>query len=134
MPYNPYGPGQYYTPGNPYGSPVDYSTAPIVNGPGGYLADNPQAAYLRFIAPFAGGNDAFSTFVRNQYSRAYGGFQAAAATNPSLNFGLNRDADYLNQLGPNFFRDMYSRATAQQRGISTPNFGAGRTQWQRQFL
>lgn len=128
----PYG-NSYYDPNSLYGGNQDYSTAPIVGGPGGYLGENPQAAYLRFIAPFASGNDAFSNYVRQQYSRAYGGFQAAAATNPDLGFGRGSN-DYLKGLGPDFFRDQFSRYTGEQRGISTPRYGAGRVQWQRQYL
>ncbi len=128
----PYG-NSYYNPQSLYGGAENYSTAPIVGGPGGYLAENPQAAYLRFIAPFASGNGAFDNFVRQQYSRAYGGFQAAAATNPDLGFGRGQN-DYLHGLGPNFFQDQWSRMGADQRGINTPRYGAGRVQWQRQFL
>jgi hypothetical protein len=130
----PYGQsGMFYDPSNLYGGSQDLSSSFVVGGPGGYLANSPQAAYLRFIAPFAGGNDAFGNFVRSQYSRAYGGFQAAAATNPDLGFGRGQN-DYLRGLGPDFFRNLYGNASAEQRGINTPRYGAGRVQWQRQFL
>lgn len=131
---NPYGDlTSYYQPGNLYGSPVDYSTAPIVGGPGGYLSGNPQAAYLRFIAPFASGNDPFSAFVRNQYSRAYGGYQSAVATNPNLGFGYGQQ-DYLKMLSPDFFRNQWNQLAPEQRGLNLPRYGAGRVQWQRQYL
>jgi hypothetical protein len=126
---NPYG-TPYFDPNSLYGSPVDYSTAPIVAGPGGFLGENPQADWTRFIAPFAGGNDPFSQFVRAQYSRAYGGYNAAQATNPSLLFGHGAN-NYLSQLGPQFFQNQWNRLSATQRGINMPQYGGGRTQWLR---
>jgi hypothetical protein len=126
---NPYG-NAYYDPGSLYGSPTDYSTAPIVAGPGGFLSENPQADWTRFIAPFASGNDPFSTWVRAQYSRAYQGYNAAQATNPSLLFG-HGDNNYLSQLGSDFFANQWNRLSSEQRGLNLPRYGAGRTQWLR---
>ena len=131
---NPYG-SNYFDPGSLYGSSVDYSTSPIVGGPGGYLANNPQAAFARFVAPFAGGNDPFSAWVRNQYARAYGGFNAATATNPSLGFGYGPpQQDYLRTLGPEFFRNQWQGLSSPQRGVDMPRFGGGRVTWQKQYL
>lgn len=127
---DPYG-NQYFSPNNLYGSPVDYSTAPIVAGPGGYLSENPQADWTRFIAPFAGGNDPFSAWMRAQYSRAYQGYNAAQATNPSLLFGHGQ-GNYLSQLGPDFFTSQWNRLAPTQRGINAPQYGGGRVQWLRQ--
>jgi hypothetical protein len=130
-PPNPYG-NAYFDPNSWYGATQDYSTAPVVGGPGGYLSNTPQAAYLRMIAPFASGEDPFSQFVRSQYSRAYGGYQAAAATNPNLGFGYGQQ-DYLRGLGEHFFRALWSQRPADQRGLNLPRYGGGRVQWQRTF-
>jgi hypothetical protein len=118
-------PYAYYQPGNLYGSPVDYSTAPIVSGPGGYLATNPEAAYARWSAPWASGTDPFSNYVRSQQSQVYNtGYKAAAGTNPNLSF-----QDYLNQLGPGLLRQRFVHQAPQQRGIANQNYGGGRVRW-----
>lgn len=132
---NPYGTQtSYFDPNFLYGGSQDYATAPVVGGPGGYLSGTPQAAYLRFVAPFASGNDPFSNYVRSQYSRAYGGYQAAAATNPNLGFGYGpANQDYLQMLNPQFFQNQFSRLGASDRGLNLPRYGGGRIQWQRTF-
>lgn len=132
--YNPYG-SPYFNLGNLYGSDVDYATSPIVGGGGGYLANNPQAAYLRMISPFAGGSDPFSKFVQGEYSKALGGLQSARATNPNATFGYGDPSqDYGRRLTEQFFRNLWGQRSAEQRGINAPRFGGGRVQWQRQFL
>lgn len=127
-------PTGYFDPFSLYGSPFDYSTAPIVGGPGGYLANTPQAAWTRALGTWGlgQGNDPFSSWVRNQYGRSYGGFQAAAATNPNLGFGYGTQ-DYLKMLGPDFFRNQWRGLSAEQRGLNQPRYGAGRVQWGRSY-
>jgi hypothetical protein len=132
--YNPYG-SPYFNLGNLYGSDVDYSTAPIVGGPGGYLANTPQAAYTRITSPYGGGVDRFSKFVQGEYPRVLAGLQAARATNPNVTFGYGDPRqDYGRQLTESFFRNLWNQQSAEQRGINAPRFGGGRVQWQRQFL
>lgn len=116
----------YYAPGAGYGTNTDQSTTPFVNGPAGYLAQNPQAAYARYTAPFASGEDPFSKFVRSQYGQAYQGFQGALATNPNLNF-YNQ---YLASLGgQNFFQQRFMAQPAAARGEQSNLLGGGRMRW-----
>jgi len=124
--YQPYGGGSYYSPGSLYGGSQDFSTTPIVAGPSGYLANQPQAAYARFTAPFAAGEDPFSRFVRSQYGQAQQGFQGALATNPNLNFY----SQYLPGLGgENYFRSRFLSLPASARGEQPGLLGGGRMRW-----
>src|SRR6478609_3718798 len=100
MPQN----GWTYDPNSLYGAPYDQSTTPIVNGPNGFLANNEDAAYYRFIAPFAGGQDDYSNYVRGQFSNVLKNFRAAQATNPNLQF-----TNYLSQfVTPQAFQQQYA--------------------------
>lgn len=123
--------GGYYDPTSLYGSPTDYSTSPIVGGPGGYLANNQQAAFMRFLGPQAFGNDPYGQFLRSTaYNLARQGFGSAAATNPNLGFGYG-EQDYLKGFGPDFFRQQFLRMAPEQRGINAPRFGGGAVRWSR---
>lgn len=125
----PYG-TNYYAPGYAYGSPVDYSTAPVVGGPGGYLSNNPEAAWGRFIAPFASGTDPFSNWVRSQYSQVYNlGYKPALGTNPNLLFQEGPDGYLGRDLTPAMLQRRFLHQAPQTRGLNVGNFGGGRTRW-----
>lgn len=118
--------GGYYDPSQNYGRGTSAVTTPLVSGPSGYLAENPQAAYARYTAPFAMGEDPFSRFVRNQYGQAYQGFQAALATNPNLSFY----GQYLPGLGgEQYFRNRFLSQAPMARGESP----VGRMRWFQQY-
>jgi hypothetical protein len=125
---NPFGQNPYFQMPNDgknlYGAPQDYSGAPIVSGPTGYLEGNPEAAYTRHISGFGGGMDNFSRFVQQQYNKMRGGYEAAAATNPDLTF-----QNYLQPFGMPFFQNLFNAGTMAQRGERPENF-AGRARWQ----
>lgn len=109
-------------PGATGATPGSHSTMPIA---GDYLRDNYDAAYYRFIAPFAGGQDAYSNFVRSKMSEVLRNFEAAKATNINLTF-----PNYLNQLDPQSFRNQYQQLAPWQRGeASGSQMGAGRMKW-----
>lgn len=114
----------YYDPSNSYGGDRDWATTPAIGGPGGYLENNPSAAYTRFVSPWASGEDAFSRFVRSQFGNVSQGYEAAFASNPDLGF-----QSYLSSLGPGHFQQRWRQMNPQQRGESTSLFGGGRTQW-----
>jgi hypothetical protein len=117
----------YYNPSSTYGSPTDYRTAPVVSGPGGFLANNPEAAWGEFIAPFASGTDPFSNWVRSQFSQVYNaGYKPAMARNPSLTF---HDQYLGGSLTPEMLRQRYMQQAPQVRGINVGNYGGGRTRW-----
>lgn len=117
-----------YDPNSLYGSTTGGDAdKPIVSGPNGFLANNEDAAYYRHIAPFAGGNDAFSNFVRGKMGEVIRNFRAAQATNSNLQF-----PDFLrDNAGLGAFQNMYQRMTAPWlRGeTSASQMGAGRMKW-----
>ena len=118
--------GSYYNPVSTYGARQSAFTTPIVSGNAGYFAENPQAAYTRYTAPFATGEDPFSRFVRQQYGNAYQGYQAALGTNPNLNF-LNQ---YLPGLGgEQYFRNRFLSQAPSVRGEAPGVLGGGRLRW-----
>ena len=121
----------YYNQGN-YGASQSMWTSPLVSGNNAdsLMNQSPQALYYRSIAPYAGGQDAYSRYVQGQGNTIMNnGFKAAQMTNPNLN-----PNDYLNSLGGNnFFRQQYMNLAARDRGILAPNFGGGRMRWFGQF-
>ena len=124
----------FYDPNGAYGSNVDYSTAPIVGGPGGYLSETPQAAFARRTPGFFG-NNAYGAWLRGTgYNLARLGYQSAAATNPNLGFGYGpANQDYLAMMDPNFLWNQFARLSAPQRGLNNANYGGGRVQWSRGY-
>jgi hypothetical protein len=119
-----FGQNPFFAPGNLYGGKQDYSTAPIVSGPTGYLEGNPDAAYTRHIAGFGGGMDNFSRFVQQQQNKLRGGYEAAVATNPNLTFQT-----YLHPFNAGFFHNLFNSMTMNQRG-ERPENSMGRARWQ----
>lgn len=122
----------YYNPASLYGMPRHYSQETWgdaywrgIHGPQGLAEQNPQASYLRFIAPWASGNDQFSRWVQGEFNRVYGGYGAASLTNPDLLW-----QDYLTQnLGQQQFQQNYGQLHPGERGVRAPNYGGGRAQW-----
>src|SRR5690606_17297686 len=114
----------YYNPNTNYGGDRDWPTTPAMGGPGGYLEQNPQALFTRFISPWASGEDAFSRYVRSQFGNTMQGYEAAFANNPDLTF-----ARFLEGLGPGFYQQRWRMMNPQQRGESANLFGGGRVQW-----
>lgn len=115
-----------FDPNSDYGaSGGSHYTMPMVSGPGGFLDNNEDASYYRFIAPFAGGQDAFSQFVRGKMGEVIRNFRAAQATNTNLQL-----PDYLRQFTEQTFRNQYQDQAPWQRGeASGSQMGAGRMKW-----
>jgi len=116
-----------YDPNSTYGAPggVSQVNTPVVSGPNGFLANNEDATYYRFIAPFAGGQDAFSQFVRSKMGEVVRNFRGAQATNPNLQLW-----DYLRPMTEQTFRQQYQDLAQWQRGeASGSQMGAGRMKW-----
>lgn len=115
-----------YQPNSDYGAVGGSQVStPIVSGPNGYLANNEDAAYYRFIAPFASGQDSRSQFIRNKMSEVLRNFRAAQATNPNLQL-----PSYLENMDMNTFQNQYLQTAPWLRG-ETPaaQLGAGRVKW-----
>lgn len=120
------GASNYFNQGSLYGGNQNMWGAPIISGPGqSAMNQNPQAAYMRWTSPFAGGQDAFSRFTQDQFGNVNRGFQAAQMTNPDLRFD-----NYYNGLGGlDFFRRQFNQLSARDRGLSPANYGAGGFRW-----
>lgn len=124
MATNPYATGgsgtyNYYDPTSSYGGGT-YGLGQFAQTGIGkhYLENNKQAAFTRWLADngyrdFTGEGE----FARQQFGKIETGYEAAAATNPDLNFG-----QYLQQSGGNL-RSQFNRLTPEQRGEQPNVFG-----------
>jgi hypothetical protein len=120
------GTSPFFSNQNLYGGQQNMWTAPVVSGSGNSLMNqNPQAAFLRWTSPYAGGQDAFSRFTQGRFNDVNRGFQAAQMTNPDIRFD-----DYFNSLGGrDFFARQFNLLGARERGLNPSGFGAGRMSW-----
>lgn len=116
-----------FDPNSAYGSPGgSQATMPIVSGPNGFLANNEDAAYYRTIAPFAGGQDAFSNFVRSKMGEVFRNFRGAQATNPNIQI----DPYLRERVTEDSMRQAYLQLAPWLRGeASGSQMGAGRMKW-----
>jgi hypothetical protein len=118
----------FYDPSSLYGAPESMYDSPVVSGPGtSYLNQNPEAAYARFIAPFASGTDPYSNWLRQQFSQVYNyGYKPALATNPNLKFQDEYLGQYLNS---DAMRQRFMHQAPQLRGVNVANSGGGKVKW-----
>lgn len=104
----------------------DWTQTQPISGPAGYLEDNPQAAWTRYLQGNYGvglaDESPYASYVRNQYQNARQGFEAAIAENPALIF-----QQYLSQTMPNYAQ-MFSAMTPSQRGENVSRY-AGPLRW-----
>lgn len=114
----------YYNPHSNYGGDRDWATTPAIGGPDGYLEQNPEAAYNRFISGIANDEGNLARWLRSQYQPTVEGYEAAFASNPQLTFQT-----YLAGLGPQQYMGRFNDLTPRQRGESSGDFYGGRTQW-----
>lgn len=104
----------------------DWSTTPIVGGAGGFLEQNPEALWTRYLAGRGiglGTRGPQAEWVRDQFGNVQGGFRAAQADDPALT--LQR------YLGTIDFQDMlntYLRQAPSQRGENWSRY-AGPSRW-----
>lgn len=123
MPLGIGGSTSYFDPRSTYGSPYgfDFPTSPVGQR---YLEEQQPFAFTRYLEGLGyGGEDTLARFARSQQSRAQAGYGAALATNPTMRF-----TQYLDQLGPDFFRQRFGMLTPEQRGERQPLY-APRTRW-----
>lgn len=115
----------FYDPGRSYGADRQWATTPIISGPSGYLENDWNALYTRFIAPWAVGESPFARWVRGQQGEVQDAFRAAIASNPMLT-----GQQFLEQLGPQSFSSQwFGNLTPAQRGQHNANYGGGRLTW-----
>jgi hypothetical protein len=121
---NPY--SYQYDPSNLYGATGGSNVSmPIVSGPGGFLANNEDAAYYRQVMPFSGGQDALSQYIRSQMTNVLRNFRAAQATNTNLDI-----QSFLAPLTRASFQQEFKAAAPWARGqASDSQMNAGRMKW-----
>lgn len=92
----------------------DMTTSPVIGGPNGYLENNQNAAYNRYLASIGIGQtdtNPFAEYARKQFGQTQTGYQTALAEDPTMRY-----QDYLTRLG---FRPLYNQfmqLSPQQRG------------------
>lgn len=115
----------FYNPDSNYDADRDWASTPVISGPNGYLENNWDALYTRFIAPWASGNTPFSRWVQGQSNEVQQALLAAVASNPLLTA-----QGFLQQLGPQSFASQWnSNFTPGQRGENAGYYGGGRMSW-----
>lgn len=113
------GTNPYFDPRSTYGANQSYVNTPAVNGPAGYLEQNPQALYTRFTAPFGGGTDPFSMYVQSQQQKIWDAYQAALANNMNLT-----RQQFLQGMDPHQFLSQFLNLAPVQQGRNDALFGA----------
>ena len=94
----------------------DWPGTPVIGGPAGYLEQNQDAAYTRWMGKMGmglGDESPFGRYLADQFRKAQLGHRALLAENPTLTF-----QDYLNTLGgQQAFRNRFSTLSPYARGV-----------------
>ena len=115
----------FYNPESNYDADRDWASTPVISGPNGYLENNWDALYNRFVTPWASGNTPFARWVQGQSGEVQQALLAAVASNPLLTA-----QGFLQQLGPQSFAEQFqNNYTPSQRGENRAYYGAGRQSW-----
>lgn len=99
----------------------DWTDTPVIGGPGGYLENNPEVIWNRFLTRMGvgiGDSSNYANWLRDQFRQAWAGFQAGIAENPNLTFGQYTDQ----HLNPNALRARFNRMSPWQRGERASRF------------
>src|SRR5690606_29163983 len=116
----------FFSPGASRPPGTNWAGTELVSGPGGYLEQNPNALWTRYLAGQGvglGDASAQSNWLRSQRDNAMAGFQAAMADDPTLT--LQR---YLGSLNFQDILSRYNRLSGQQRGENWSR-SAGPSRW-----
>lgn len=117
-----YGAGRYQRKPN-----FDYTQTPVIGGPSGFLEQNPDAVWTRYLSGRLGVNptdtSAFGRWMQQQEQGARQGFLAAQAEDPTLLF-----QNYLNGIRAQDFVTRFRQLTPQDRGENWSRF-AGASRW-----
>lgn len=93
---------------------------PAVGGASGYLENNQDAAYNRFLSSIGIGQsdtNPFAQYARNQYQQTQTGYKTAVAEDPTLSY-----QNYLTRLGFQPIYNQFMRLSPQQRGENRNRF------------
>lgn len=104
----------------------DWAQTPVIGGPSGYLEQNPDVIWSRYLAQRygigLGDTSPRAQYGQQLYKPAWAGFQAALADDPTLTFQR-----YTQGLGLDLDR-MFRNLAPQQRGENQARF-AGPSRW-----
>jgi hypothetical protein len=93
-----------------------------------YLNNEPNAGWVQYLQNQGlYGFDPISRYARNQQSRVYGGYQAAASQDPNLGF-----YDWLNASGPDL-RGEYGNVSPTDRGDFSDRTSTTRARFMRAY-
>jgi len=105
----------------------DYTRTPAVGGPSGYLEQNPDAVWTRYLSGRFGINptdaSARARWLRGQEAQVNEGFKAALAEDPTLIFQR-----YVNGLNAQDFINRFNAMLPSQRGENWSQY-AGPSRW-----
>ena len=118
----------FFSPGQFQKDPQqDWSRTPVIGGPGGFLEQNPEAVWTRYLSGRFGVNPltagAQADWLRGQRQAAQTGFMAAQADDPTLTFQR-----YLGSIDADALLNAYLRMAPGQRGENWSR-AAGPPRW-----
>lgn len=98
---------------------TDWTQTPVIGGPGGYLEQNQDASFTRFMGKLGVGladQSPFARYLADQFRTAQLGYKALLAENPTYKW-----QDYLDTLGNvQAFRNRFSTLSPYARGVRSP--------------
>lgn len=115
--FQPMGADPFYNRNDARGDKTyDWASTPVISGPAGYLEQNQDAAFTRFMGDIGVGladTSPYARFVADQFRNAQLGHKALLADNPMLKF-----QDYLKSLGSaRDFMNRFLSGTPRERGV-----------------
>ena len=99
----------------------DWTKTPVISGPSGYLEQNQDVTYNRFLNNMGFGQadqSPYAQWLRRQFQDTQLGFKSALAENPTTSY-----QSYLQQLDPRGFWRRWIGMTPEQRGENPSRYG-----------
>lgn len=109
-------------------SDFDWTNTPVIGGPAGYLEQNQDATYNRWLTNMGIGqqdSSPYAEWLRRQFQETQLGFKTALAEDPTLTYQnyLQRLGANINPLtGVNALRQRWEGLSQQQRGLNVSRF------------
>lgn len=104
---------------------VDWANTPVIGGPAGYLEQNQDAAFTRWLNQQGIGLADMSPraqYMRDQFRNTQTGFKAALASNPMLQYQGGADS-YLGGLSIPKLTFNFLKQSQRQRGMNNSMYG-----------
>lgn len=106
----------------------DWTNTPVIGGPSGYLEQNQDATYNRWLTNMGIGqqdSSPYAEWLRRQFQETQLGFKTALAEDPTLTYQnyLQRLGANINpRTGVNILRQRWDGLSPQQRGLNASRF------------